>query len=52
MVRCGEVLQRADRHDAGRVDLVVRRVIVALDVVEVHRRRDAAHLVEVAQIAR
>jgi hypothetical protein len=52
VMRSGKVLQRTDRHDAGRVDLVMRRVIVPLDVIEVHRRRDAAHLVEVAQIAR
>lgn len=43
--------QRPDRDDAARVDLVVRPVVVALDLVEIDRRGDSRSLVEVQQVA-
>ena len=50
-VRSVEVQFRPDRNDPRRVDLVVGDVVVALDVVEVHRLGDAGLLVEIPQIA-
>ena len=41
----------SDRHDAGRVDGIVRHVVVAFDVIEIHRRRDARLLIKVHQVA-
>src|SRR4051794_38405127 len=46
-----EVEDRAEGHDAARVDGPVALVIVPLDVLEVHRPGDARDLVEVAQVA-
>ena len=50
---CGavEVLLRAERDDAGRVDRLVAGVVVALDVVEVHRLGDARRLVEFEHVS-
>ena len=42
---------RPERHDAGRIDAPVARVIVMLDVEEVDRLGDARQVVELAQIA-
>src|SRR5580692_11406157 len=50
VVRLVEIHQRPDRDDPGRIDVVVREVIVTLDVIEVHGLGDAANLIEVAQI--
>ena len=41
---------RAERHDAGWIDLVVRDVVVALDMVEVDRPGDTVGLVQVLEI--
>jgi hypothetical protein len=49
-VRPVQVEQRTDRHNPRRIDVVVRDVIVPLDVIEVHRLRDAGLLVKIAQI--
>ena len=49
-VRAGQVELGPLGDDAGRVDRVVRQVVVALDVVEVDRLRHAGHLVQLAQI--
>ena len=46
--RAREVHERTDRNDPGRIDIVVREVIVALDVVEVDRFGDAVDLIEIA----
>lgn len=45
-----ELLVRPDRDDPGRVDIVVRNVIVALDVIEIDRFGDAVDLIQIAQI--
>jgi hypothetical protein len=50
-MRQRQIQRRTDRHNPSRIDVIVRVVIVALDVVEVHRRRDPRLLVEVHQIA-
>src|SRR5450631_2316359 len=50
IVSAAKVLERANRHDARRIDLVLRNVIVALDMVEVHGAGDAFDLIEIAQI--
>src|SRR4051812_20825803 len=50
-VRRPEVELRSLGDDPRRVDLRMRRVVVALDVVEVDRVGDARLLVEVAQVA-
>src|SRR5437868_3397984 len=49
-VRRGQIEDRPDRYDARRVDLGVRHVIVALDVVESHGLRDPRNLIEIAQV--
>jgi hypothetical protein len=49
-MRACEVECGADRHDARRVDVVVRDVVVLLDVIEVHRLGDAGLLVEIADM--
>ena len=49
--RTREVEEWAERDDARRVDVVVGEVVVALDVLDVHRRRDAGLLAEIAQVA-
>ena len=46
-----EVEERAEGNDAGRVDLGVGDVVVALDVIEVHGVGDARLLIEVAEVA-
>jgi hypothetical protein len=50
-VRGGEVLVRADRDDAGGIDVVVGDVVVALDVVKIDGARDAVDLIEVPEVA-
>jgi hypothetical protein len=52
VVRRGEIQFGADRHDAGRVHLAVTRIIVGLDVIQVHRLGDARHLIQLAHIVR
>ena len=51
VMRGGIVDLRADRDDAGRIDCLVAGVIVALDVLHVHRLRHARLLIEIAHIA-
>jgi hypothetical protein len=48
IVSAGQVLQRSERDDARRVYVVVGRVVVPLDVIEIDRRRDLAKLLEIA----
>src|SRR5690606_34550083 len=50
-MRLLQVQLRPKRHHAGRVDGRVALVVVALDVLEVHRFRDARPLVQLAQPA-
>jgi hypothetical protein len=45
-----EVLRRTNRNYSGRIDIVVREVVVTFDVIEVHRIRNAANLIEIPQI--
>ena len=45
---CSEVDLRPERHDPGRIDAQVARVIVMLDVEEVDRLGDARQVVELA----
>jgi hypothetical protein len=45
VVRRVEIHQWPDRDDPGRIDVVVREVIVTLDVIEVHGLGDAVNLV-------
>ena len=47
----GKVLIGADRNDAGRINVVVRDVVVPLDMVEIHGLGDAVCLVEVFEIS-
>ena len=46
LMRGGEIQCWPDRHDARRVDVVVRHVVVALNVVKMDRLRHAVMLVE------
>src|SRR6266571_6148432 len=48
-VRTSEIKLRTERHDAARIDVVVRKVIVTFDVVKVHRLGNARQLVEIEQ---
>ncbi len=45
-----EVLIGADRNDAGRIDVVVRDVVVPLDMVEIHGFCNAVCLVQIFEI--
>ena len=47
-----QVLAGADWDDTGRIDIVVREVVVPLDMVEIHGLGDAVSLVEVFEISR
>ena len=49
-MRCRQVLVGADWHDTSRIDVVVRHVVMALDVVEIHGISNAVGLVEVFEI--
>lgn len=40
----------ADRDDTGRIDIVVRDVVVPLDMVEIHGLGDTVGLVEIFKI--
>ena len=51
-MRAREIELRSERHDAGRVDMLVAHVVVPLDVIEIHRVRDPRHLVEVPDVFR
>ena len=46
-----EVQHWTNRNDAGGVDVVVCDVIVALDMVNVHRLGDAVDLIEIFKVA-
>src|SRR4030095_16724610 len=46
-----EVECRPDRHDASRIDVVMRHVVVALDVIEIHCLRDAGLLIQIEQVS-
>src|SRR5438874_387058 len=48
-VRTSEIKLRAERNDARRVDVIVRKVIVTFDVIKVHRLGNARQLVEIEQ---
>lgn len=45
-----EILCGTDGHDAGRIDVFVRDVVVALDVIQIHGIRNARLLIQVEQI--
>jgi len=44
-----EIKLRTERHDARRVDVIVREVVVTFDVVKIHRLGNARQLVEIEQ---
>ena len=46
-----EAQVRADRHNPCRIDFALRDVVVTLDVIKVHRLRDAGRLIKILQIA-
>src|SRR5436190_9614512 len=46
----GEVQRRTDRNNSRGIDVIVRDVVVALDVVEVYGLRDAGLLIKIHQI--
>jgi hypothetical protein len=50
VVRQGEIDQRSDRHDAGRIDVAMAAIIVAFDVIEADSVSESRHLIEIAQI--
>ncbi len=50
-MRGGEILVGTKRDDTGRIDVVVRDVVMPLDVVEVDRVGDAVGLIEISQVA-
>src|SRR5262249_47301716 len=52
VMRRRKIELRPQRHDAGRVHVALAAVIVPLDVVHVHGRRDASLLIKVAQVIR
>src|SRR3954470_13586322 len=47
----GKVQRWSDGNDAGRVDLLVSHVVMAFDVIEIHRFGDAWLLIEIHQVA-
>lgn len=50
-VRLREIECRSDRNDAGGVNLGVRHIVMALDVVEIDGVGDARLLIKVHQVA-
>lgn len=50
-MRAGEVDLGTNRYNPRRIDFLMRHVVVPLDVIEVHRRRDAGLLIKVAEIS-
>ena len=44
-------LQRSDRDDPRRIDIVVRVIVVTLDVIEIDGLRDSGNLIEIAQVS-
>lgn len=49
-MRRPETLRRTDRDNPGRIDIVVSEIIMAFDVVKIHRIGNAIGLIEIAQI--
>jgi hypothetical protein len=49
-VRRVQVQGWPDWHDPRRINVIVRHVVVALDVVEIHRVCNAVMLVKIAQV--
>src|SRR5690349_18241441 len=52
IVRRLEIERGPEWYDAARIDVAHADVIVALDVIHVHRVGDARHLIEFAQVVR
>jgi hypothetical protein len=50
-VWAGNVQRRTDRNNAGRVDIVVRDVVVPLDVIKVYCLGDPGLLVKISHIS-
>ena len=46
-----EIKDRAERHDAGRIDGLVAVIIVPLDLLDIDRLLHPGHLIEIADIA-
>ena len=46
----GQVLVGTDRDDTGRIDIVVRDVVMPLDMVEIHGLGNTVGLVEISEI--
>ena len=50
MMSTPKALRRANWNYSGRVDIVMREIVVTFDVVEVHRIGNAVDLIKIAQI--
>jgi len=51
VVRLGKVQCRTDGNNSRGIDVVVSDVVMPLNVIEVHRLRDAGLLIKIHQIA-
>ena len=49
-MRRRQVLVGADRDDTGRIDVVVRDVVVPLDMIEIHSLGNTFGLVEIPEV--
>ena len=49
-VRALQIYDRSKGNNAGGIDVIVREIVVALDVIEVHRFGDPGLLIEVPQV--
>ena len=49
-MRGPQVLRRADGDDPRRIYIVVSEVVVALDVIEIHRAGDSLNLIKITQV--
>jgi hypothetical protein len=50
MMSTPKALRRANRNYSGRVDIVMREIVVTFDVIEVHRIGNAVDLIKITKI--
>ena len=49
-VRRPKILRRSDRNNPSRINIVVSKVVMALDVIEIHGTGDSINLVKITKI--
>ena len=49
-MRAQQVHRGTDGDNTGRIDVIMREVVMPLDVIEIYRVRNAGHLIEVFEV--